>query len=105
MKHGRFFVLLGFADGDDPAFQPNYDIPFEALVRNYVWAFIDKGSVMEILYHADLNLNTIEHPTTNFPLGYLTGPLQRGYALPLVKERSEMSCFWPSEALCFSDCL
>ena len=59
MKHDRLFALLGFADdGDDPAFQPKYDIPFEALVPNYAWTLIGKGGVMEVLYHAGLNLNT-----------------------------------------------
>ncbi|KAH8669611.1 hypothetical protein BGZ60DRAFT_564070 [Tricladium varicosporioides] len=59
-QRDRFFALLGFAaDGNDPAFEPNYDITFDAIVRKYAYAFIHKGMALEMLYRAGLK------PTSN----------------------------------------
>jgi hypothetical protein len=55
LSRDRLFALLGFAeDGDNPVFQPDYTMPFEAVIRKFAWAFIDQGRVMEMLYHAGL---------------------------------------------------
>jgi hypothetical protein len=63
----RLFALLGFAeDGNNPAFQPDYTMPFEAVMRKFAWAFIDQGRVMEMLYHAGLRLDD-QISGRNFP--------------------------------------
>jgi hypothetical protein len=34
LSRDRLFALLGFAeDGDNPVFQPDYTMPFEAVIR------------------------------------------------------------------------
>ncbi|KAH6672306.1 hypothetical protein B0J14DRAFT_70569 [Halenospora varia] len=54
-QRDRFFALLGFAaDGNDPAFEPNYDVSFDVIVRRYAYAFIRKGMALDMLYRAGL---------------------------------------------------
>jgi hypothetical protein len=54
-KRDRFFALLGFAaDGREAAFAPDYEKSFEVIVRQYAYRFVEKGRVMELLYHAGL---------------------------------------------------
>lgn len=55
-QRDRFFALLGLAaDGDNPLFEPDYDSPFEVVVRRFAQGFVQAGHGMELLYDAGLD--------------------------------------------------
>lgn len=60
LQRDRLFSLLGLAvDGDDPLFQPDYESPFEEIVRRYAQAFVETGWGMNLLYRAGLTDNDL----------------------------------------------
>jgi hypothetical protein len=60
----RLFALLGFAsDGADPAFEPDYTIPLEAVVTRFAGAFIKQGKVLQLLYRASLGSQPSRFPS------------------------------------------
>lgn len=55
-QRDRFFALLGLAaDGDNPLFEPDYDSPFDVVLRRFAQGFVQAGYGMEMIYDAGLD--------------------------------------------------
>ncbi|KAF2812279.1 uncharacterized protein BDZ99DRAFT_518138 [Mytilinidion resinicola] len=56
LNRDRLFALLGLAsDGNEAAFEPDYDSPLEAIVLKFARVFVRQGRGMQLLYRAGLN--------------------------------------------------
>lgn len=63
LNRDRLFALLGFAsDGNEAAFEPDYDSPLEVVVLRFARVFVRQGRGMQLLYRAGLS-----HQSHRFP--------------------------------------
>ena len=63
LSRDRFFALLGLAsDGDEEAFEPDYDSPLEVVVLRFARVFVRQGRGMQLLHRAGLS-----HQSHRFP--------------------------------------
>ena len=63
LTRDRLFALLGFAsDGNEAAFEPDYDSPLESVVLRFARVFVRQGRGMQLLYRAGLS-----HQSHRFP--------------------------------------
>jgi Heterokaryon incompatibility protein (HET) len=64
LQRDRLFALLGFAaDSKNPAFAPDYDVPFESIVLRYARAFVKQGKALDLLYRAGLGSQPKRFPS------------------------------------------
>ncbi|XTI91300.1 hypothetical protein V2W45_716603 [Cenococcum geophilum] len=62
LARDRLFGLLGFAaDGQNPAFEPDYKSSLETIICRFAHAFIEQGKIMLLLYRAGLSAASKEH--------------------------------------------
>jgi hypothetical protein len=67
LARDRLFGLLGFAaDGQNPAFTPDYKSPLETIIYRFAHAFIEQGKIMLLLYRAGMSTTSKEN-ATRFP--------------------------------------
>jgi hypothetical protein len=63
LSRDRLFALLGLAsDGNEAAFEPDYDSPLEGVVLKFARVFVRQGRGMQLLYRAGLS-----HQSHRFP--------------------------------------
>ena len=63
LSRDRLFALLGLAsDGNEVAFEPDYDGPLEGVVLKFARVFVRQGRGMQLLYRAGLS-----HQSHRFP--------------------------------------
>jgi hypothetical protein len=63
LSRDRFFALLGLAsDGNDEAFEPDYDSPLEAILLKFARVWVRQGRGMQLLARAGLS-----HQSARFP--------------------------------------
>ena len=62
LTRDRLFALLGLAsDGNEEAFEPDYESPLEDIVLRFARVFIQQGRGMQLLYRAGLSTNPQSH--------------------------------------------
>lgn len=78
-QRDRFFALLGLAaDGDNTLFEPDYDSPFEVVVRRFAQGFVENGDGMELLYDAGLDKQKGQGRFPSWVPDWTTESLDRG---------------------------
>jgi hypothetical protein len=76
----HLFALLPLAnDAEDEAFNPDYEEPFESVVRRYAAAFVDRGQVFHLLGTACPNLQST---SKRFPSWIPDWTKKRSYRSP-----------------------
>jgi hypothetical protein len=64
LARDHLFALRGLAvDGADQAFDPDYNSPFESIVRKYAATFIQRGKVMTLLHYAGIGSDSDRFPS------------------------------------------
>jgi hypothetical protein len=64
LSRDRFFALLGLAsDGNEAAFEPDYDCPLEAVVLKFARVFVRQGRGIQLLYRAGLSQQSHRFPS------------------------------------------
>ncbi|PMD47662.1 hypothetical protein L207DRAFT_415975, partial [Hyaloscypha variabilis F] len=76
LSRDHFFALLGLAsDGNEAAFEPDYESPLEVIVLRFARIFVHQGRGMQLLYRAGLTQQSSRFPswipnwTTKIPSG------------------------------------
>lgn len=64
LNRDRLFALLGLAaDGNEVAFEPDYNSPLEDVVLKFTRVFVRQGRGMQLLYHAGLSRQSHRFPS------------------------------------------
>ena len=64
LSRDRLFALLGLAsDGNEAAFEPDYDSPLEGVVLKFACVFVRQGRGMQLLYRAGLSPQSHRFPS------------------------------------------